>query len=157
MKEYIDIDPRRVISLLVTEQYCCCNVYTQSTSRHFQLFNVSPTLEKISPVSLERLFSSSTKEEKLLSSILWGIAKEHSSRRKIICQDENKNDIHSSLSNLQLWRKGYSEIKTWYYQLSENCGEDGAAKFVSNLSTGVFLQQAAKDNLNASQELIHIY
>lgn len=44
-----------------------------------------------------------------------------------------------------------------YYQLSEDCGEDGRAQFVSNFSHSVPLQQGTKGSFDTSQELLHIY
>lgn len=43
-----------------------------------------------------------------------------------------------------------------HYQLSEDGGKDGAAKFSINFSTGVPLQQGPKYSFDTSQELIHI-
>lgn len=58
----------------------------------FQLYFVYDrlALEKMSPVSLDSLLRSSTNEEKLFSSTLWGMSNEHSSKRKIILQETNK-------------------------------------------------------------------
>lgn len=57
------------------------------------------------------------------------------------CKNTNKND----------------EMRKVYYQLSEDCGEDGRAQFVCNFSPSVALQQGTKGSFDTSQELLHIY
>lgn len=59
----------------------------------------------MSPVSTARLFSSSTTEEKLLSSELWGMSREHSSRSKIILQKHKIIEV-----NFMDFQTGWFEI-----------------------------------------------
>lgn len=100
---------------LYTIQFCNARLYYQSRL----------TLEKMSPVSLDRLLSSSTREEKLFSSTLWGMSNEHSSRSKIIYQEHEKHHSHSTAEVCM--KADYHQELRVHYQLSEDCGQDGAA------------------------------
>lgn len=57
---------------------------------------------------------------------------------------------------IRAWKLSSFHDTNLHYQLSEDGDQDRAAQFVSNLTTGVPLQQGTEYSVDVSQELIHI-